>query len=44
MRLSKKNTSKKEIINDPLFNQEQNNSEIELNDDSNNAPNSSNKK
>ena len=36
-----KNTSKEELINDPLFNQEQNNSEIELNDDSNNAPNSS---
>ena len=36
-----KNTSKKELINDPLFNQEQNISEIELNDDSNNEPNSS---
>ena len=36
-----KNTSKKELINDPLFNQEQNVSEIELNDDSNNASNSS---
>ena len=36
-----KNTSKEELINDPLFNQEQNSSEIELNDDSNNAPNSS---
>ena len=36
-----KNTSKKELIDDPLFNQEQNVSEIELNDDSNNAPNSS---
>ena len=35
------NTSKKEFINDPLYNQEQNVSEIELNDDSNNAPNSS---
>ena len=36
-----KNTSKKELIDDPLFNQEQNISEIELNDDSNNATNSS---
>ena len=35
------NTSKKELINDPLYNQEQNVSEIELNDDSNNAPDSS---
>ena len=36
-----KNTSKKEPVNDPLFNQEQNVSETELNDDSNSTPNSS---
>ncbi len=34
-------TLKKELIDDPLFNQEQNVTEIELNDDSDNASNSS---